>query len=110
MCIRDRNKGFAPCAGRIDQFDPPGGPGVRMDTHCYSGYTVPPNYDSMIAKLIVHRPSRDEAISTLRRALAEFRIEPIATTIALHDRPMRNGNFIKGDVDIYFVERLLEAK
>ncbi len=106
----DPNKGFVPCAGRIEQFDPPGGPGVRMDTHCYSGYTVPPNYDSLIAKLIVHKPSRDEAISTLRRALAEFRIEPIATTIALHDRLMRNGNFIKGDVDIYFVERLLEAK
>ena len=106
----DPTNGFTPCPGRIDQFDPPGGPGIRIDTHCYSGYEVPPNYDSMIAKLIAYQPTREQTIATLRRALSEFRIQPIATTIPLHDRLMRNGNFIKGDVDIHFVERLLESK
>ncbi len=104
----DPSRNFAPSPGRIDLFDAPGGLGVRVDTHCYSGYTVPPNYDSMIAKLIAHQPTRDEAIATIRRALGEFRIEPIKTTIPLHDRLMRNGNFLNCNVDIHFVERLLE--
>ena len=104
----DPSRNFAPCAGVIHHFDPPGGPGVRMDTHCYSGYRVPPNYDSMIAKLIVHKESRNEAIATLKRALAEFRVDPIKTTIPLHAELMRNGNFVRSDVDIHFVERLLE--
>ena len=106
----DPDRNFAPCAGLITQFDPPGGPGVRMDTHCHSGYRVPPNYDSMIAKLIVHKPTRDQAIATLRRALREFRVEPIKTTIPLHANLMTNGNFINSDIDIHFVERLLERK
>ncbi len=106
----DPARNFTPCPGRITQFDPPGGPGVRMDTHCYSGYVVPPNYDSMIAKLIVHRPNREQAINTLRRALAEFRVDPIKTTIPLHAMLMNNGNFLKSDVDIHFVERLLEQQ
>jgi acetyl-CoA carboxylase biotin carboxylase subunit len=106
----DPNRQFMPCPGRIESFEMPGGPGVRMDTHCYAGYNIPPNYDSLIAKLIVHKPTRSEAISTLRRALSEFRIDPIHTTISLHDRLMRNGNFISGDVDIHFVERLLDSK
>ncbi len=106
----DPSNGFAPCPGRIDQFDPPGGPGVRVDTHCYSGYVVPPNYDSMIAKLIAHQPTREQAIATLRRALMEFRITPTKTTIPLHADLMRNGNFIRSTVDIHFVERLIEQK
>ncbi len=106
----DPARGFAPSPGRIDRFDPPGGPDVRVDTHCYGGYTVPPNYDSMIAKLIAHRPTRAEAILTLRRALREFRIDPIKTTIPLHADLMRHGNFVKSDIDIHFVERLLEKK
>ena len=106
----DPARNFAPSPGRITLFDPPGGPGVRIDTHCYSGYTVPPNYDSMIAKLIAHAPTRDEAIAVLRRALSEFRVEPIKTTIPLHADLMRNGNFLKSTVDIHFVERLLEQK
>ncbi len=104
----DPARNFAPSPGRIELFDPPGGLGVRVDSHCYSGYSVPPNYDSMIAKLIAHQPTRDEAIATIRRALGEFRIEPIKTTIPLHDRLMRNGNFVASTVDIHFVERLLE--
>ena len=106
----DPQRGFAPSPGLVEQFDVPGGPGVRVDTHCYSGYRIPPNYDSMIAKLIVHQSTRDDALATMRRALVEFRVEPIKTTIPLHDRLMRNGNFVKGDVDIHFVERLLEKK
>ena len=104
----DPARGFAPSPGRMDLFEPPGGPGVRIDTHCHSGYVVPPNYDSLIAKLIVHRPTRQEAINTIKRALHEFRIGPIKTTVPLHDRLMRNGNFVNGNVDIHFVERLLE--
>ena len=106
----DPSKGFVPSPGTIVNFDPPGGPGVRIDTHCYGGYTVPPNYDSMIAKLIVHQPTRDEAIATVRRALSEFRVDPIRTTIPLHIRLMLNGNFRKSDVDIHFVERLLKQQ
>ncbi len=105
----DPAKNFAPRPGVLDRFDPPGGPGVRIDTHCYAGYRVPPNYDSMIAKLIVHRPTREQAIATIRRALAEFRVEPIPTTIGLHADLMRNGNFLRSDVDIHFVERLLAS-
>ncbi len=103
----DPAKNFVPCAGLIEKIDLPGGPGVRVDTHCFSGYRIPPNYDSMIAKLIVHQPTRDEAIATLKRALAEFTIEPIKTTIPLHADLARNGNFIRSDIDINFVERLL---
>ncbi|MBI1336670.1 MAG: acetyl-CoA carboxylase biotin carboxylase subunit [Phycisphaera sp.] len=103
----DPTKNFIPSPGVIDRFDPPGGPGVRMDTHCYTGYRVPPNYDSMIAKLIAHRDTREEAIGTLHRALGEFRVGPIKTTIGLHTDLMRNGNFLKSDIDIHFVERLL---
>jgi acetyl-CoA carboxylase biotin carboxylase subunit len=106
----DPARNFAPSPGVISMFDPPGGLGVRMDTHCYSGYRVPPNYDSMIAKLIVHKANRTEAIDTLKRALAEFRVEPIKTTIPLHAMLMNNGNFIRSEVDIHFVERLLEQK
>jgi acetyl-CoA carboxylase, biotin carboxylase subunit len=106
----DPDKNFMPSAGMINLFDPPGGLGVRMDTHCYSGYRVPPNYDSMIAKLIVHKENRTEAINTLRRALHEFRVEPIKTTIPLHAMLMTNSNFINSEIDIHYVERLLASK
>ncbi len=104
----DPERGFMPCAGRLERFDPPGGLGVRVDTHCRPGYAIPPYYDSMIAKLIAHRETREEAIATLKRALDEFEVEPIKTTIGLHGDLMRNGNFLRSDVDIHFVERLLE--
>ncbi|MBL4700690.1 MAG: acetyl-CoA carboxylase biotin carboxylase subunit [Phycisphaeraceae bacterium] len=106
----DPARNFTPSPGKITNFDPPGGPGVRVDTHCYGGYVVPPNYDSMIAKLIVHKPTREEAILGLQRSLREFTIAPIKTTIPLHQDLMLNGNFRRGDVDIHFVERLLENK
>lgn len=106
----DPARNFTPSPGKLTNFDPPGGPGVRVDTHCYGGYTVPPNYDSMIAKLIVHKPTRDEAILGIRRALREFNVAPIKTTIPLHEDLMLNGNFRRSDIDIHFVERLLEHK
>ena len=106
----DPEKGFMPSAGLIEELQLPGGPGIRIDTHAHCGYRVPPTYDSMIAKLIVHAIDRDAAIMRMRRALAEYTIGPIKTTIPLHDRLMRNGNFLKSDVDINFVERLLEKK
>jgi acetyl-CoA carboxylase biotin carboxylase subunit len=106
----DPARNFTPCPGKITNFDPPGGPGVRVDTHCYGGYVVPPNYDSMIAKLIVHKETREEAILGIRRSLREFNVQPIKTTIPLHQDLMVNGNFRRSDIDIHFVERLLEHK
>ena len=103
----DPDKGFIPSAGLVRDFHPAGGFGIRLDTHVTSGYRIPPNYDSMIAKLIVHRKDRDSAINTLLAALNEFHIAPTKTTIPLHIRLMKNGNFRKSEVDINFVERLL---
>ena len=103
----DWRRGFMPSAGTIERFDVPGGPGVRLDTHAVVGYTVPPNYDSMIAKLIVHGPDRDACIERTKRALDEFHIEPLKTTISLHRELMDNASFRKGGVDIHFLERLL---
>ncbi|MEX0775866.1 MAG: acetyl-CoA carboxylase biotin carboxylase subunit [Phycisphaeraceae bacterium] len=105
----DPDRRFAPSPGPIHRYDLPGGPGVRIDSHCYTGYHVPPHYDSMIAKLIVHKPTREEAIMGMKRALREFYIEPIKTTIPLQAMLMNNGNFLKSDVDIHFLERLLSA-
>jgi len=104
----DPAKGFMPSAGRIDEFIAPGGPGVRLDTHACTGYVVPPTYDSMIGKLIVHAPTRAEAITRMERALSEFRIGPIKTTIPLQRELMRNEAFKAGGVDIHFLERLLK--
>jgi acetyl-CoA carboxylase biotin carboxylase subunit len=105
----DPDDGFKPRPGVLSRFDPPGGLGVRVDTHCHTGYRVPPNYDSMIAKLIVHQPTRDEALACMRRALHEFYIEPIPTTIKLHQRLVNESRFRSGEVDIHFVERLLSS-
>ena len=106
----DPARNFAPSPGMITEMRPPGGPGVRLDSHAYAGYRIPPNYDSMIGKLIVHRPTRAEAISTMKRALSEFHIAPIKTTIPLHLQIMDNHDFQSGDVDTGFVERVLFAK
>jgi acetyl-CoA carboxylase, biotin carboxylase subunit len=97
--------GFRPSPGPLKRFRVPGGPGVRVDTHCFEGGTVLPNYDSMIAKLIVHRPTRKEAIATMRRALAEFDIDGVKTTIPIHQQFMANPDFISGKVDTGWVER-----
>ena len=106
----DPDQGFRPSAGRIDTWQAPGGLGVRMDTHVSSGYTVPPNYDSMIAKLICHAETREACIQRTLRALREFKVGPIKTTIPLQARLMQDENFRKGGVDIHYLERLLSAK
>jgi acetyl-CoA carboxylase biotin carboxylase subunit len=106
----DPQRNFAPCPGLLEHFDPPGGPGIRVDTHAYTGYRVPPHYDSLLAKLIVHKPTRTQAIAAAHSALREFRVGPGATTIPLHAMLMQNGSFRRGEVDIHFVERLLEHR
>ena len=103
----DPAKDFRPSAGTVTKWHPPGGPGVRLDTHVVSGYRVPPNYDSMVAKLLVHRPTREEAIATMRRALREFGVEGIATTIPLHREIFTTAAFVEGKVDTTFIERVL---
>jgi acetyl-CoA carboxylase biotin carboxylase subunit len=100
---------FRPSPGRIQEFIPPGGPGVRVDTHAYTGYTVSPHYDSMIAKLLVHRPTRGEVINAMKRALDEFKIGPIMTTIPLHQKILAHTAFVNGDVDTGFIERTFGA-
>jgi acetyl-CoA carboxylase biotin carboxylase subunit len=101
----DPAKDFRPSAGTIAKWQPPGGPGVRLDTHVVPGYRVPPNYDSMVAKLLVHQPTRAEAIATMRRALREFVVEGIATTIPLHQEILNTAEFQNGTVDTKFIER-----
>ncbi len=103
----DPAKGFQPSPGKITQLIPPGGLGVRWDSHAYAGYTVSPYYDSMIGKLIVHKPTRKEAIQTMIRALREIKIEGIATTIPLHLEILQNSAFADGTIDTKFVEREL---
>jgi acetyl-CoA carboxylase, biotin carboxylase subunit len=108
ICAEDPDKGFRPSAGKIDTWQVPGGPGVRLDTHVVPGYVVPPNYDSMIAKLIVHAPTREQALDRMARALREFKVGPIHTTIPLHQRLVENTDFRRGGVDIHYLERLLK--
>jgi acetyl-CoA carboxylase biotin carboxylase subunit len=103
----DPERNFAPCPGNVDRFIVPGGPWVRVDTHMYQGAKVTPHYDSMIAKLLVHKPTRAEAIATMKRALAEFRIGPIKTTIPAHLEILSHNLFIKNEVDTGFIERNL---
>ncbi|MBN1817245.1 MAG: acetyl-CoA carboxylase biotin carboxylase subunit [Sedimentisphaerales bacterium] len=101
----DPQRGFAPSPGRIDRFIPPGGLGVRIDTHMCQGESVSPHYDSMIAKLIVHKRSREEAINTMKCALREFRIEPIKTTIPAHLEILSHNKFVTSDIDTGFIEK-----
>ncbi|CAN5575684.1 acetyl-CoA carboxylase biotin carboxylase subunit [soil metagenome] len=103
----DPAKDFRPSAGTITTWQPPGGPGVRLDSHVVQGYRVPPNYDSMVAKLLVHQPTRADAIQVMRRALREFVVEGIATTIPIHQQIMNTAEFINGTVDTKFIERRL---
>ena len=95
---------FRPSPGKITNFHAPGGHGVRVDTHVYAGYVIPPNYDSMIAKLICTAQTREEAIDTMERALSEFVVEGLKTTIPLHVRLMRDPNFRAGNFTTKFME------
>ena len=102
---------FMPCPGLIQHFHAPGGPGVRVDSHIYEGYRVPPNYDSMIGKLIVHGPDRETAIARMRVALSEMVVDGIKTNIPLQQRILADGGFQQGGQNIHYLEkRLAERK
>jgi acetyl-CoA carboxylase biotin carboxylase subunit len=101
----DPDHGFRPSPGKITGMFPPGGFGVRFDSHAHVGYTVPPNYDSMIGKLIVHKPS--EAIGAMLQALNELQVEGIKTTIPFHKKVLTHSAFMEGTIDTTFVERTL---
>ncbi len=106
----DPQNNFMPCPGKIEQLSLPGGPNVRVDSHVYQGYTISPHYDSLIAKIIVHRENRQEAIKTMLRALDEFIIAPIKTTAPFHKSLLENTLFKKGDVSTHLVENLTKQK
>jgi acetyl-CoA carboxylase biotin carboxylase subunit len=101
---------FTPSPGKLKTFHPPGGPGTRLDTHAYEDYVIPPYYDSLVAKLIVHDRTRAEAIARMRRALDFFVVEGIHTTIPLHQKIMRDPAFQAGDFSTRFMERFLAKK
>jgi acetyl-CoA carboxylase biotin carboxylase subunit len=101
----DPSRNFQPSPGRLDVFHPPGGPGVRLDTHVYTGYSVPPFYDSLIAKLICQGRDRTEALRRMQMALESFVIEGVTTTIPFLARVMANPRFQAGEVDTKFLER-----
>ncbi len=99
---------FMPCPGKVGIYHAPGGLGVRVDSGLYSGYSVPPHYDSMIAKLIVHGTNRNECLMRLRRALSEYVIDGLKTTIPLHQRLAVDADIINGDYDIHWLEKFME--
>jgi len=102
----DPTNGFMPCSGRIRAYYPPGGSGVRLDSHVYTGYEIPPHYDPLIGKLIVHQRNRAEAIACMRRALSEFLIEGVPTTIPLYLSVFGDSRFLEADVDTGFIESI----
>ncbi|MDD5634102.1 MAG: acetyl-CoA carboxylase biotin carboxylase subunit [Candidatus Omnitrophica bacterium] len=106
----DPDNDFRPCPGSIVALNLPGGPGIRVDSHVFSGYEISPFYDSLIAKLITHGSTRDEAITIMLRALDEFLIEPIKTTVDFHKRVLNNTDFRKGKYSTHFVEKLFTAE
>ena len=109
ICAEDPFK-FTPSPGKISNWHPPGGPGIRVDSHVYSGYTVPPHYDSMIAKLISFGDTREQAIRRMRIALSEMMVDGIKTNIPLHQELMLDERFIKGGTSIHYLEGKLAAR
>lgn len=106
----DPDHDFRPSPGKITALNIPGGPGVRVDTHVYAGYEIPPFYDSMIAKLITYGKDRKEAINIMKRALDEFLIDPVKTTVDFHKKVMIDSDFKKGDISTHFVEKVFPKK
>ena len=101
-------KTFMPCPGKVNYYHAPGGPGIRMDSHLYSGYSVPPNYDSVIGELLAHGPTRDTALKRIHNALDEIVIDGIKSNISLHrDVILQDAAFLKGGVDIHHLEKKL---
>ena len=103
----DPYRNFTPSPGRVEGLHFPGGPGVRVDSHLYTGYVVPPYYDSMLAKVIVRGPTRDIAIARMRRALAEFEITGLRCTTPVAQALLYDTRFLKGDYDTRFLERFM---
>ncbi|HFE52397.1 MAG TPA: acetyl-CoA carboxylase biotin carboxylase subunit, partial [Bacteroidetes bacterium] len=106
----DPEHNFRPSPGKIESLHFPGGPGIRVDSHVYAQYVIPPFYDSLIAKVIAHGRTRDEAIRRMQRALEEFVVEGIKTTIPLHQRILASESFQAGDLDTSFLARLEEEQ
>jgi len=109
ICAEDPFK-FTPSPGKITNWHPPGGPGIRVDSHVYSGYTVPSHYDSMIAKVISYGDTREQAIRRMRIALSEMMVDGIKTNIPLHQELMLDDRFIKGGTSIHYLEEKLAAR
>ncbi|HEX5092452.1 MAG TPA: acetyl-CoA carboxylase biotin carboxylase subunit, partial [Burkholderiales bacterium] len=96
---------FTPSPGRITSYHPPGGPGIRVDSHVYAGYSVPPNYDSMVGKVIAYGATRDQAIRRMRIALSEMAIEGILTNLPLHRELLHDSRFVRGGTSIHYLEQ-----
>ena len=105
----DPERNFAPSPGTVTAWRIPGGPGVRLDSHMQAGGRIPPNYDSMIGKLLVHAPTREQAIQRMRRALDECQVEGIRTTLDLHRKILRNAYFVQGDYSTKFLDTFLTS-
>jgi acetyl-CoA carboxylase biotin carboxylase subunit len=101
---------FVPSPGKIEGYHPAGGPGIRIDSHIYQGYTVPPHYDSMIAKLIAYGDTRDQAMARMRIALSEMAVTGIKTNIPLHQELFMDAAFIKGGTSIHYLEERLSQQ
>jgi acetyl-CoA carboxylase biotin carboxylase subunit len=101
---------FIPSPGRITAWHMPGGPGVRVDSHAYDGYFVPPNYDSMIGKIITYGATREQAIARMRIALSEMVVDGILTNVPLHRELMMDANFVEGGTSIHYLEHRLAER
>jgi acetyl-CoA carboxylase biotin carboxylase subunit len=101
---------FTPSPGKITSYHPPGGPGIRVDSHIYQGYTVPPNYDSLVGKVIAYGATRDQAIARMRIALSEMVVEGIQTNIPLHRDLLNDTRFLRGGVSIHYLEQKLAGE
>ena len=109
ITAEDADADFRPQTGVIEQYLPPGGPGVRVDSHLFTGYEVPPHYDSLLAKLVVWAETREAAIARMQRALDEFIIEGITTTIPFHQRLLKHPGFVSGDTYTRFIQEEAQA-
>ena len=106
----DPDRDFMPCPGQVTLYHPPGGPGVRVDSHLYTGYRVPPHYDSLLAKVITTGGTRREAIQTMLRALDEMAVDPLKTTIPFHKKVFNDPSFLAGQYSTHFIERFAAQK
>jgi len=104
ITAEDADNDFRPQTGTVERYLPPGGPGVRVDSHLYAGYEVPPHYDSLLSKLIVWADTRDEAIARMQRALDEYVIEGLTTTIPFHQRLLKHPGFLSGETYTRFIQ------